>query len=238
MTPPSISVLETPGIAPLELWDAVVDGRTLFERRAEPSFYEALARAVAGHDIGRAAARVAIVGGGADRVRAGEAFRATLAIVDDDPFLAASSARALADAVVDAGQTSIKAIGPRGRVRVERRGATFGSDLPRPIARLLEAVVEGGSPIDVVLALPCTVTEIEGRILLGESSYPTQGDAQALVERLVELSATPIASVRLVNDAVLAARAVRTRLPPSSERTLVLTIGHGVGAALLEGAAP
>lgn len=240
-TAPSVSVVETPGIVPLELWDAVVEGRTLFERRADASFYDSLVRAILAHPIASTAARVAVVGGGVDRARATEAFHSSplaLVLVDDDPFFVVAGAGGLGAVVVDAGQTSIKSSGTRGRVRVER-GDLSRSDLPRLVAKALVAVVDLSAPIDLVLALPCAVTHEAGRIVLGECSYATEGDATAFVADLVAAlagtAAPPLASLRLVNDAVLAAHAVRARIASSSARTLLLTIGHGVGAALLDG---
>ena len=84
----------------------------------------------------------------------------------------------------------------------------------------------------------CLVVHVSDRVVLGASSYPTEGDAASLVAEV--LACTGLADTRLagtrvsvVNDAVLAAWAF-ARVSPSPRSRLVLTIGHGVGAALVE----
>jgi len=202
---------------------------------------------------------VAIVGGGVDRSRAAEAFAAAgvpLALVDADPFFAVSAARAWLgpdDVAIDVGQTAIKAVGPAGRARRERpRGHDLDHDERDPAARraalaaeiadAARAVRGAATPATLLLALPCEVhgdpTFPRSRVRLGASSYATEGDAEALVRAILEGvhpdgGTSEIADVCLVNDAVLAAHAVRARIG-ASRRVLVLTIGFGVGAALVD----
>lgn len=232
MTPasprPVLTAWTPPGIGPIELWDAVVDGRSLFERRADSDFYEALVRAIP--DEPRA---VALVGGALDRTSAMSAFARKdrpLALVDDDPFFAASGAASdRAPIVIDAGQTSVKAVGPGGRARLSRAGDVALAAL---VASALDEVA--GPAVDVLLAVPCAVSVDRGAIALGASSYPVRGDARAFADDVTRRARTKLRSIALTNDAVLAAHVARGRLR-ASEPALVLTIGHGVGAAILEG---
>lgn len=201
-------------IVPLELWDAQIDGASLFARRAQPDFFDSLARVA--ETV--ACSDVALLGGGVDPARARPAFAArglALAFLSDDPFFAAEAGRAFADAVVDVGQTSVKAVGPKGRRRFPRAEPFVAS-----IAEAITAV--GGDA--VLVALPCA---IEGDVL-GESSYPTGGSVHDFVAEL--RARTRRDRIEVVNDAVLAARGVPR---PERGRRLVLTVGHGVGAAVI-----
>lgn len=252
------------GVEPLEVWDAALAGtsrRSLFDARAEATFFEHLASVVLALREGRAArveagleAReerlapcpwdsVALVGGGVDRVRAARAFEASgipLALVDDDAFFAVTAARAWLgpdDVAIDAGQTAIKAAGPSGRVRRERRHDDGGGALAGEIAAAARAASGPAGPRRLLLALPCAirVDAGSGRVHLGPSTYATEGDAEPLV-RAVARAARGQGPLRVdvVNDAVLAAHAVRARAG-AARRVLVLTIGFGVGAALVRG---
>jgi hypothetical protein len=201
-------------IVPLELWDAEVDGASLYARRADAGFFDSLARVAETVDC----SDVALVGGGVDAARARPAFVArglALAFVSEDPFFAAEAGRAFADTVVDVGQTSLKAVGPNGRRRFPRAEPFITS--------IVEAILAVGGE-SVLVALPCA---IEGNAL-GDSSYPTRGSLATFVAEL--RARTGHERIDVVNDAVLAARAVPR---PHQGRRLVLTVGHGVGAAVI-----
>lgn len=208
-------------VVPLEIWDAVVDGRSLFARRADPDFFDALAGVAAERRRAHAFADVALVGGGVDVPRAHAAFAARglpLAVVSADPFYVVRGARARADVVVDVGQTSIKVVGPRGYERHPRAEDRDRAAFARAIGAAIRTASDAADA-RVLLALPCAVEG--GR--LGESSYPTAGDVAPLLAAIGH--AGPI---DVVNDAVLAAEVVG-----ADRRRLVLTVGHGVGAALV-----
>ena len=86
-------------------------------------------------------------------------------------------------------------------------------------------------PDVVVLALPC---ELDDRGVPGPCSYASlEGDGQFADAVLAEAGLADLPCM-LVNDAELAAISARARwgerLPP---QTLVLTLGYGVGGALL-----
>ncbi|MBS2015555.1 MAG: hypothetical protein JST00_21895 [Deltaproteobacteria bacterium] len=220
------------GIVPLELWDARVDGRTLFERRSEPTFYESLVRA-----LPSSAREVALLGGGLDLARAESAFRSSafeLVLAENDPLFAARAvAEEVGGVVVDAGQTSVKAATASKAARIERGGRDRLASLVVEAIDAVEAVDGAEGDLDLLLAVPCELEGSGAAITLGPCSYPIEGDARRLVEAIDRGARRRLRSVRLVNDAVMAAHAARRR--HRVERSLlVLTIGHGVGAALVE----
>ena len=171
-TCPSVTLWPHPGIKPIEAWDVQVDGQTLFDRRATPTFFESLARAALALRSGEAMRAngerladvafdaVALVGGAVDVARARVAFGAAglaLDVVSADPFFpAASAARALQAtaegiAVIDVGQTAIKAVGAGGRAHRRRPDAV---SLASEIAAAVDAVGGEGGPALALLALP------------------------------------------------------------------------------------
>lgn len=250
------------GIVPIELWDVRVGDASLFSRRDEPTFYASLVTAVlalrAGKAVREGGARlpatgwdaVALVGGALDESRARDAFDAAgvaLDVVSADPFFASSHARevlaaegpAYADAVVlDVGQTAIKASGPSARIHRPRSAADPASDprgeLVTYVARVLGEASAGLAPSFVLLALPCEVESREGALVLGASTYPTAGEGAGLVREILERAGCPSARGAVVNDAILAAWALARRVPSYAQSRLVLTLGLGVGAALVE----
>ncbi|MFN7972237.1 MAG: ROK family protein [Acidobacteriota bacterium] len=141
--------------------------------------------------------------------------------------------------VVDAGQTAIKAsIAPGHRTLVERAGT------PRIEGLVATAIARAAGEHDdvdpaVVLGLPCEMRD-DGSI--GPCSYEGTYDRAWVVETIVAafeavpeahpLRRAPEVRVALVNDAVLAAASALPRLAPG--RTLVLTLGFGPGAAIVD----
>lgn len=145
--------------------------------------------------------------------------------------------------VLDVGQTAIKVSYAGGRHRLERDVAR----LPRrsvPSSRraeqrealcgfvseaLLCATAGRAGPRAVVVGLPGEIAE-DGTP--GVSSYRgTSGYRDLLPDALARASLAP-AVVYVLNDAELAA-ASASLLPEASEKTLVLTLGFGLGSALL-----
>jgi hypothetical protein len=247
------------GIAPLEVWDVIVGGRSLFAQREEPTFYASLAAAVVALRRGDARREggerlapasfqsIAIVGGALDEARARAAFEAarlTLDVVATDPCFAASSA---VDAlrlhggvddvggtvVVDVGQTAVKAVGSRGKSHRPRRDGGAGrTELVCAVAEALAEAAGSHAPSFVLLGLPCEVELRDGRLVLGSSTYPTAGEGVALVEEILVRAGLAGVPAAVVNDAVLAAWAIAQTSPSPSSSRLVLTVGLGVGAAL------
>jgi hypothetical protein len=244
------------GIAPLEVWDALAGDRTLFARRDEPAFFEHLAEVAFALRRGEAAREggarlpprlwgsVALVGGRVDEARARAAFGARGAPIDllsADPFFSASAAaRRLGarGAVIDVGQTALKAKGPGGQVHQARRPAAGEEARERfvdDIAAALAGAIGGAAPSGVLFALPCEVEARDGALWLGASSYPTEGEGAPILEACLAKAGVAGVPAWVVNDAVLAAWATVEARGRGPGR-LVFTVGFGVGAACVEAA--
>lgn len=254
------------GIAPIELWDVRVGDSTLYGLRDDPSFYRSLVAAVLALRSGKAVREggerlpaapwdaVALVGGALDETGARDAFDAagiTLDVVAADPFFASSHAReVLAEfgpaydgaVVIDVGQTSVKGAGPATRIHRPRAAAAVALDaraeLVRYVASVLADACAGSVPGFVLLALPCEVETRDGALLLGNSTYPTAGEGEALVREILASAGCESAASGVVNDAILAAWALARRVPSLTQSRLVLTLGLGVGAALVDRTPP
>lgn len=271
----NVSVWPHDDVVPLELWDVVVDGATLFARRDERSFYASLAKAAAmlrrGEALRASGERlpelawdtVALVGGALDERRARAAFRAadlSVGLVSSDAMFVVHGGLGLARAIhdsavaVDVGQTAVKAAGAGGSV-MRRRPALLATDdgtanvatrgiFCEEVAAALLAASGEAPPSFVLLSLPCEVVAADRGIDLGSSSYPTAGDGAGLVAEILARAGAVAIRVAIVNDAVLAAHVVARAAGGGGESgnssvssdsggaRLVLTIGHGVGAAL------
>jgi len=244
---------------PLEVWDLVIDGATLYEADRGVGFGAVLGRAVEQLIDGIAVSeswpgfpeacreieRVVLVGGAAGTVVWRGRVPATVA--RDAELCAERGGRAiLARAgvrglVVDLGQSRLKVSG------VERR--VLGRDLGRiPISArpvdgrgrealvefvadaLREAVAEE-CPEALVLALPCEIGD-DGAV--GTCSYPWDAGSPIVQEILLRAGLARLPGW-LLNDAELAAIGVAED-EPGDGVTLVLTLGFGVGAALVRDA--
>jgi hypothetical protein len=149
--------------------------------------------------------------------------------------------------VVDIGQTALKISHGRGRARYPRdfsrlpladaAGPTFDGRpaLRRFLASALADAARAAGAVDaIVLALPAALDDA-GRP--GGCSYPGlareahEDRARLVPDALLEAGLGHVPCV-LLNDAELAALSARTVTPPEAT-TLVLTLGFGVGGALL-----
>ena len=254
------------GITPVELWDVRVGDTTLFQLRDEPSFYRTLVTAVVALRAGKAVREsgallpamawdaVALVGGSLDETRARDAFDAAgvvLDIVAADPFFASSHAReALVEygpayeisIVIDVGQTARKGVGATTRIHRPRKTDQAAADARQALVEFvggaLAEACEGRAPSFVLLALPCEVEDRGGKLVLGASTYPTAGEGDALVAEILDRAGCEGVTCAVVNDAVLAAWALARRVPSMTVSRLVLTLGLGVGAALVDRTSP
>lgn len=154
--------------------------------------------------------------------------------------------RGLNGPLVDVGQSSVKLMYGERRLRLERdwarlpmRETVAFADYPAQalelrnfIARGIVRIVEDADIDGLVLALPCT---IDAKARLGGSSYAAMRDNADLVGATVRAAGLEGVSVLLLNDAELAACSARlcADLEPY-KKTLVVTLGFGIGAALLE----
>ena len=247
----------------LEIWDLEVRGATLFSSRAEPDFGARLAEGVEAIRRGEATTRSGITlpdacrridaifagGGGLAGPIEGRLRALGLPFHSGGAFAGEAGGLALLDAigarsglVVDVGQSAIKISGRSFRRRVPRdferlpitrplgdQGAPrdpFRSFVADAIAA---AMRDFGEADGLVLALPA---ELDDAGCPDGSSYPgLQGDRDLAAEVLAR-AGIPGARVVLLNDAELAALSAQ-RVVPADATALVLTIGFGIGGALL-----
>jgi hypothetical protein len=191
-------------IFPVELWDVLVPSGIVSECQEElPHALEALHAGTARTRSGR------IIGdcAGFERVwTAGGRAR------PPRPFAGVEGGLAHAELVVDLGQTSVKCgLGDR-RWRVERAGRG---------AR--EVLGEALSGVHGLRTLVGVCAEVADDGTLGPSTYPDL--SVGLVREL-------LGEVAIANDAELAALLALRELPPGG-KTLVLTLGFGVGGAII-----
>jgi hypothetical protein len=244
---------------PIEVWDVEVDGVPLYRMVRDAGFGRALGRLaellVDGVAVSeslpafpaacRGIERVVLVGGAAGEVvwrsripgeRAAEAERC--AERGGHAILARAGARGL---VVDLGQSRLKISGARRRVyardfeRIPMSGrpieGTGRAELVAFVAAALREAAEDAAPEAIVLALPCEIAD-DGA--LGTCSYPW-GVGDPIVAEILAAAGLAAAPTWLLNDAELAAVGVAED-GPRRETTLVLTLGFGVGGALVLGA--
>jgi hypothetical protein len=214
--------------------------------------------------VARGFAGLVIGGGGLLRPGVVNALRAHHAaghspwsrlMLEPDPvFMAETGGHALAQGqgicplIIDVGQTALKLMCAERRALVQRdwqtlpTAASVASDqqtiqrqnLRRFVAEAARSFVQHGSarPDVVVLALPC---ELDDQGMPGHCTYAGLERDGAFADTMLAAAGLAELPCLLVNDAELAAVSARARwanqLPP---RTLVLTLGLGVGAALLE----
>lgn len=241
---------------PIEVWDLLVDGVALYDVDRGAGFGAALGRAVellmSGEavsescprfpEVCRQIRRVVLAGGAAGAVQ----WRSTVpAVVAAEPercgvrggLAILAGRRGL---VVDLGQSRLKVSGAREWVYV--RDLLKIPVSMRPVegagrAALVEFVATGlreaaaeCEPEAIVLALPC---EIGDDAALGTCSYPWRA-GDAIVEEVLAAAGLERVPTWLVNDAELAAIGVAA--DGVADTTLVLTLGFGVGGAVIRGA--
>lgn len=150
---------------------------------------------------------------------------------------------------VDVGQTSIKCASPSQLHVFERDTAALPRlliGMPRPadghhvtaavrfIAGALHTAAQGLThPVDALcLALPCPVDDA---LVPGGCTYGWEAHASLVMDILGAARLTAgMGTVRVLNDAELAAEAARNDSRVTGQRVLCLTLGFGPGGALLE----
>lgn len=141
--------------------------------------------------------------------------------------------------VVDVGQTSIKCFAsPGARFFVDRDleevpFRTVPGKAARSIRFIGKAIRDAtamlqGAPLLLSLPMPLDVNCVPG-----ESSYGVDGLATFVDEVLVAAEVSVDLPVYVINDAELAAECARAAVPPG-RKVLVLTLGLGPGAALVD----
>lgn len=216
-------------ITGIELWDFVVAGKLLQEWRHDASFPLRVADVVvaACPDVDA----VHLAGGDAsEAIEAAIAARGLSCTRSTDPFAPARAGAAMAGACADIGQTSIKLVAGDSCRRIARdlERAPLRDDVPRDrrddarrstIAAIAEVLRGLGTAL---VGLPCEIVDGIPR----SCTYCWRDPDPDLVPELERASGT---TIRIINDAVLAAHAA----PRRRGTTLVLTIGFGVGAAVV-----
>jgi len=242
-----------PRVIPLELWDVLVDGVPLHTVPRGPGFGAELARVVDALAAGTARTpsgtrfpavarqleRVVLAGGLAREVAwpAG----ATPAAIASEPgrcsergglaILARAGRRGL---VIDLGQSTLKIatcehrfVSARDLLAIPPNTGRGREVLVDWVANALAEAARAAPPDALVFALPCEVSPL-GRI--GTCSYPwAEGDD--IVLEILDAAGLSRVPAALLNDAELAAIGVADA--GAGARTLVLTLGFGVGGALL-----
>ncbi len=244
-------------VIPFALSDVEVGGGTLFDRRGEAGFDEALASAVVLLRDGRAVTRSAttlppacrdlgavVIGGGGASMRTCEALRRVglpadllpgAEYVGERGGYALLAAAGIGDGVVvDVGRSSIKISSPAGRLRIARSDYADDDvevDGPTFLVHALRAAEITGSASGLVIALPCA---IDGGGVLGACSYAGFAGRNDLLAECLASAGLRDVPTWILNDAELAAlsAAQPSSYAPAATR-LVLTIGSGVGGALL-----
>jgi hypothetical protein len=151
--------------------------------------------------------------------------------------------------VVDLGQTSIKVSSPHARFRIPRDPALLPyagglrallhRDQREQFVRFVGEAIHGAldrnspafHPRAIVVGLPCQIDE---HGVPGPSSYePLEGD-ETLVRDACRRAGLEDIPILVLNDAEMAAVSARVSAGiPSLETVLVLTLGSGLGGALL-----
>jgi len=247
----------------VELWDALLDGKTLWDWQRDDAadlplvlgrLLPALVRGEASFEDGRTQPPLGTVGhvhamGGMVKLwpRAARFLGDTRVplTVDMDLFAAAAAGETIAPCalVVDVGQTAVKVACGDRRWHHARDFAALpiASELgpdewTRRRAQVIDFVAAAirqvpARPRALVLALPCA---LDDRLVASGCSYPYPKPDPALARDLVESSGLAGVPTFVLNDAELAAvAAARNPVVPRAQPVLVLTIGFGVGAALL-----
>ena len=236
-------------VRPLEIWNAPVAGRPLCDWQQREEFPEALAELVQRLRHELRFTRVHLLGGGA--LRPGLAAMLDATVAADPIFAAARAGSERGVACADVGQTAIKLVAgastftrprdlsrarlvnvptiplPDDATSASARESTlqFLAESLALLAPLLAATAMRPDAF-CLLALPC---ELDDACNLASCTYAWEPRDLA---GLLRAAGVPHERVLVLNDAELAALAVERDPRAPRERTLVLTIGFGVGAAL------
>jgi hypothetical protein len=234
-----------PGLQGLEIWHGLARHTALYQLRDDkPAYFAGLSEFLArlhagtaetagGNPLGVAAGFARLILTGGEAAAASPFIDWPHEVADAGPFAARRGAQAVwrelgwqRPAAIDLGQSRLKVITPGGGKCFERH-LPFGHnalDAETGRARLGEWIrraIPSGCD-GVVLALPVA---LDGDGVASPSTYPgLSGPVEPLFSPLF-----PAMHWAVVNDAVLAARGYP---PPDEQKTLVLTLGFGVGAAV------
>jgi hypothetical protein len=251
------------GVLPLELWDVLLGERPLYllqPAEIGPAIAETVRQLRVG-EARRLRARerlpmlrfehVVLAGGGAldEAAAALRALGFSVSQAQDPHWIAERGGRALLatvceperGAVLDVGQTALKYSDARGRSRWQRSLAEVPLELDardpaqqasyraNTIAFIAAPLLRAPPLAGLVLALPC---EIADDLRVAGCSYPWPAGDRTLIADLLRVAQLSHVPCLVLNDAELAAVSVAAQRP-NTGATLVLTLGLGLGAALL-----
>jgi len=241
-------VYNHPGLQGLEIWHGLADHAPLYQLRDDkPAYFSGLcrflkqlhagtARTASGNPLQAAAGFKKLILTGGDTAAASAALDWPHELINPGPYAARAGAEAVwremgwqRPLAIDLGQLHLKWFTPETNRMAERDESQlpFGKDaLDASTAQArLRAFLKQTLTADhdgVLLALP---VEISDDGLAEPSTYPgLYGPIEPIFEDLF-----PNTPWIVCNDAVLAARGFP---PATNEKTLVLTLGFGVGAAI------
>ena len=241
---PNIRRWQIDNATPLEVWDVVIEERTLWSWQKEECFPEvlslALGQLVNGTAIGSEGRviqnipisydRLYITGGGSQSEGLKRQFPQVC--FGSSPIFGACEAalghwnKAVA---IDVGQTQIKIAYEDERISIPRDLKRLPVQGPSDYSCLLNFIIRSLpelNPQHVVLALPCSIgLDLE----LGDSSYSSMGNNPRLLKDVSQ--AYPRSTWHIINDAELATLCATE---VGKQRTLVLTLGFGVGACIVD----
>jgi hypothetical protein len=245
-------------VTPVEVWDLLVGGVPLHRHERGPDFGVALGRAAevlasgAGVTESRTPLppactgirRVVLAGGGATAVRWRSDVLPAEHAAEPERHAEHGGLQVLArlgrrGLVVDLGQSRLKLAWATGRLVYARDFEAIPVSEPPAdgrgrdaliafVAGALREAVGDEPPEAIILGLPCA---IDDDCLIGTCTYPwSAGDS--LVPELLEAAGLGPVPTWLVNDAELAAIGLADQ-GLAQDGTLVLTVGFGVGGALV-----
>ena len=228
---------------PIEIWDLIIDDKTLWEWQGHGDYVQKLKEGIDMINNGTAHTRskgpVKDIATGFENIffTGGRSQDPSLRRTFDDIQLSNSSIFGACEAalskwpnalVIDVGQTQIK-------VAYEDQRQTFSRDYEvLPIGKnshsgsLLEYIKQSFpdiSPEKVILALPCFIHD---DLTLGGSSYAEMKQNPTLLHDIA--LSYPTAKWHILNDAELATLCVDN----PNKKTLVLTLGFGTGACIID----
>ena len=237
-----------PGLQGLEIWHGLARHTTLYQLHDDkPAYFGGLseflkklhagtARTAEGNSLAAAAGFQTLILTGGEAAAASAVLDWPHELVNTGPYAARAGAEAVwrelgwrRPLAIDLGQSRLKFFTPEASGVIERDESLlpFGKDALETgegRARLRDVIRPAILPDcdGILLALPAAIAS-DGHA--GSSTYPGLfGSVEPIFESLF-----PNIAWAVCNDAVLAARGYP---PAAREKTLVLTLGFGVGAAI------
>lgn len=254
--------LSIENVKPLEVWDCITPKGRLWDHMYTNDFASLLAgcllqiRSASATTLSKAEIpdyaqdydALYIMGGGSENraiITQLQQLPIPLIIAQNPIYCALDAAQQLLTAseksgmVVDVGQTQIKIV-------VEGKYFSYPRDLlqlpieetcpqKNALANFIATSISistDKAPENIILALPCTIDE---NLNLGPCSYQQMHNNRELINEIIDSTELNKSTIQIINDAELAGLAAsRDKRLTSFKKVLVITLGFGVGAAILE----